>query len=145
MLRRIATWATAAIFLILGAGSVFIYMHHRMREEPPIDIVTLTNYPGTQGMPSFSPDGIRVAFHWNGAKEDNFDIYIKPVGSGPPRRLTSDPAREDFPRWSPDGNWIAFTRDGFAYLIPPEGGSERKVCRGITFFMLQSRPFIGLS
>ncbi len=129
--RRIATWATAAVLLFLGAGSAFLYLHRISREAPPADIVTLTNYPGTQGHPSFSPDGSRVAFHWDGPKEDNFDIYIKPVGSGPPRRLTFDPGAERSPRWSPDGNWIAFSRGGFVYLIPPEGGKERRLCRGV--------------
>ena len=37
----------------------------------------------------FSPDGNQVAFSWNGEKQDNFDIYIKDVGSGAQRRLTT--------------------------------------------------------
>ena len=31
--------------------------------------------------PSFSPDGNKVAFVWNGEKEDNYDIYVKQIGS----------------------------------------------------------------
>jgi hypothetical protein len=39
-----------------------------------------------------------VAFVWNGEKQDNFDIYVKLMGTaGPPLRLTNDPARDDSP------------------------------------------------
>ena len=36
---------------------------------------------GLEICPTFSPDGTQVAFSWNGEKEDNFDIYVKFVGS----------------------------------------------------------------
>ena len=43
--------------------------------------------------PSFSPDGNQVAFAWNGESREQFDIYVKVVGSGSdPLRLTDDPA-----------------------------------------------------
>ena len=45
-------------------------------------VVPLTSYPGTEDMPSLSPDGNYVAFRWNGNGEDNFDIYVKLVGPG---------------------------------------------------------------
>ena len=40
---------------------------------------------------------------------------------------------DEGPLWSPDGIWIAFYRSGFVYLIPPEGGPERKVTAGRAF------------
>jgi eukaryotic-like serine/threonine-protein kinase len=71
---------------------------------------------------------------WNGPNQDNFDIYVKLVGPGPPLRLTSDPAADSSPAWSPDGRSIAFLRElsggGFAvFLIPPIGGPERKLAQ----------------
>src|SRR5207253_4936811 len=77
--------------------------------------------------PTFSPGGDQVAFSWNGEKEDNFDIYVKPVGASGILRLTSDPAADRFPAWSPDGRYIAFERADSIYLIPPLGGPERKL------------------
>jgi Tol biopolymer transport system component len=83
--------------------------------------------------PAFSPDGDRIAFTWNGAKQDNPDIYVQQVGSGSPLRLTSDPGNDYNPIWSPDGRWVAFLRSqsdanrSEVRLIAPLGGSERKV------------------
>ena len=58
-----------------------------------------------------------MAFSWNGAKQDNDDIYVKLIGSGGPLRLTTDPAPDAAPAWSPDGGTIAFVRR--------DGGNER--------------------
>ena len=54
--------------------------------------VPLTAYPGFEISPSFSPEGDRVAFSWNGPKQDNHDIYVKQIGADEPVRLTRDPA-----------------------------------------------------
>ena len=76
--------------------------------------------------PTFSPDGSQVAFIWNGENQDNFDVYVKVIGSAEPRRLTFDPASDGSPSWSPDGRRIAFLRElpgGLAEirLISPTG------------------------
>jgi Tol biopolymer transport system component len=82
--------------------------------------------------PSFSPDGSQVAFSWNGSKQDNFDIYVKVIGTEPPLPLTTNPAKDYNPAWSPDGRWIAFCRDlpgakVAVILISPLGGTERRL------------------
>ena len=93
----------------------------------------LTSYPGFENAPSFSPDGSQVAFSWNGAAEDNYDIYIKLAGPGQPLRVTTDPARDDQPAWSPDGRLIAFQRHvaenvADLFVMPAlGGGAERRV------------------
>jgi Tol biopolymer transport system component len=72
--------------------------------------VPLTSYVGSEICPSFAPDGERVAFAWNGEKQDNFDIYVRQIGDGTLLRLTSDPKPDLSPAWSPDGRTIAFLR-----------------------------------
>jgi Tol biopolymer transport system component len=79
---------------------------------------------------------------WNGANQNNFDIYVKMVGAGPPLRLTSDPAADSSPAWSPDGRSIAFLRElsegrFSVLLVPPIGGPERKLAE-----VIQSRGTI---
>jgi Tol biopolymer transport system component len=76
-----------------------------------------------------------VAFTWNGQKQDNYDIYVKLIGTGgSPLRLTTDPAADLSPAWSPDGRFIAFFRllprepeKAAVMLIPALGGPERKL------------------
>ena len=65
---------------------------HRPAAVPPLHVVSLTTLTGEERHPTFSPDGEQVAFAWNGAKQDNWDIYVTLVGSSDVRRLTSDPA-----------------------------------------------------
>ena len=94
-------------------------------------MVPLTSYAGFERSPSFSPDGNQVAFSWNGEKQDNFDIYVKLIGSPTPVRLTTDPADDISPAFSPDGRSIGFVRVSKEHatfiVIPAIGGPERIV------------------
>lgn len=126
---RIAWAAGIAGVAALGAA-LFVRQPPRgpMRAPTP---VPFTAYAGDEEMPAFSADGNQIAFTWNGPERDNYDIYVKVVGSAEPLRLTKDPARDSNPAWSPDGKWIYFlrsTQSGMSlYRIPPLGGSEVRV------------------
>jgi Tol biopolymer transport system component/DNA-binding winged helix-turn-helix (wHTH) protein len=98
---------------------------------PLLRAVPFTTFPGQETDPSFSPDGNQIAFAWNGEKEDNWDIYVKVIGTESVLRLTANPAEDRYPAWSPDGRYIAFerhteTEDGI-FLVPALGGPERKL------------------
>jgi Tol biopolymer transport system component/predicted Ser/Thr protein kinase len=100
---------------------------------PPMKIVPFTSFfPGRENWPAFSPNGEQIAFTWDGPTVDNFDLYVKLVGSaGEPLRLTTHPGIDNSPAWSPDGKQIAFTRfylgQSAIYTISALGGSERKL------------------
>ncbi len=129
-------WAGAAAVLVLTIAGAALWNFLPTTEPPlePMRPVPLTSYPGAEMLPSFSPDGNQVAFAWTGGNTESFDIYVKGVGPGPPLQLTTHPDWDASPAWSPDGRWIAFLR-GFPeagekmglYLIPPLGGTERKL------------------
>jgi Tol biopolymer transport system component len=109
-------------------------------------VVPLTFTPGWEWGPTFSPDGDQVAFGWEGEKRDNWDIYIKMIGSTETRRLTTDPGFDGNASWSPDGRQIAFfrSRPGDAsrtiHLISPLGGSDRKLSNHPTAGALSWSP-----
>jgi len=134
--RRRWRWGTALAFAAVLAGGLAGYLITRKngsgaaeKMSPP---TPLTSYPGDQLTPAFSPDGNQVAFSWNGENQDNYDIYVKLIGSGSPLRLTTNPARDFQPQWSPDGRNIAFLRElpenrVAVLLVPPLGGPDRKI------------------
>ena len=78
----------------------------------------LTDHAATDTMPSFSPDGKRVAFISN--RDDDYEIYILQLGvaqrdsaggQGEPRRITNSPGRDTHPYFSPDGKWLVFASE----------------------------------
>ena len=129
-LRRQLALGAALLTIVLMAGVVLWLI--RSPSKPSLRVEPLTSYPGHETRPTFSPEGNQVAFSWNGDKQDNFDIYVKLIGSGRPLRLTTNPAMDISPSWSPDGRSIAFLRllpdrKVEVLLIPALGGSERPV------------------
>jgi serine/threonine protein kinase len=116
--------------LALSAGG-WVLWRTRGAAIPVPSVVSLTSTPGRETEPTFSPDGNQVAFSWEGEKGDNWDIYLKMIGSSETRRLTTDPALDRYPSWSPDGRQIAFIRTsreddaGTIHLVSPLGGSDR--------------------
>ena len=132
--RRLRRWAVVAAALVLAVGGEVGYRHFRLVPNapvPPMKAVPFTSFPGIESAPSFSPDGNQLAFVWSGENEDNWDIYVKLIGSESLLRLTTNPATDRAPAWSPDGRYVAFHRhtgseDGI-YLIPALGGAERKL------------------
>ena len=132
--RRKRLWrAVGLAVLVVLVAALWLLRRAREAELPPPRLVPLTSLRGSERNPTFSPDGGQVAFSWRGEKSDNWDIYLKMIGSSETRRLTTDPLEDGTPSWSPDGRQIAFLRfrpgdvAGRIYLVSPLGGSDRKV------------------
>jgi len=126
--RRLA--ALAGTLILLAGATAWLLRPRHPAETQPWRVVPLTALKGIEADPSFSPDGGQVAFAWNGEGEDNFDIYLKIVGSSELRRLTTDPALDASPCWSPNGQQIAFVRgetERTVHVVSPLGGADRKV------------------
>ncbi len=125
------TLISLVVLLVVGGLGGWYFR----RETPPPAIgrpLPLTSFPGFEINPALSPDGKQVAFAWNGDKQDNFDIYLKQVGSNARLRLTQHPAEDLSPAWSSDGNTIAFlrrldSRRNELLLISALGGVERRL------------------
>ena len=131
--RRGAVAAALAIpVLVLAAGAFF-----RMGSGGPgpgagaaPNVTPFTTFHGNERQPSFSPDGRSILFTWGGERDENFDIYVKPLEGGELRRITTDVAEDESPVWSPDGGRVAFLRikndrvkrETGVFLAPAAGG-----------------------
>lgn len=79
-------------------------------------LVNLTNNPGGDWDPAWSPDGKMIAFA--GHRSGNSDIWLLDTTNADPqtalRDLTNEPSWDYSPTWSPGGQSIAFVseRDG---------------------------------
>jgi TolB protein len=69
----------------------------------------LTNRPGFDGGPHFSPDGSKIVFYGKSA-QGYYDIFIMDADGNNIINLTEDAVEDYSPSWSPDGKWIGLTR-----------------------------------
>jgi eukaryotic-like serine/threonine-protein kinase len=145
-------WSVAALAAVacVALAGTWIWSTTSVPEaEASAQPVPFTSYPGMESFPDFSPDGGQIAFMWDGERGDNSDIYVALIGGGSPLRLTTDPLAEFAPAWSPNGRHIAFLRrldqDTVAVvLVPPLGGSERKIGQFSTKLLLGGAPLASL-
>jgi Tol biopolymer transport system component len=143
--KMVWVWLVAAI-AVAAVGAIWFTFGRRKVEPSSSAAVPLTSYPGRELSPAFSPDGNQIVFAWNGPNRDNFDIYVKGIGSYSPQRLSTDSRNEYSPAWSPDGALIAFLRDlggGRAAVIlkPSRGGPETEIAETSA----TPRPSVGVA
>jgi Tol biopolymer transport system component len=79
------------------------------------NVQQLTNNPGPEFDPMWSPDGKRIVYRDSrrGPNQDD-EIYLMNADGSGQTNLTNNPANDWGAAWSPDGTWIAFnsTRAG---------------------------------
>jgi len=103
----------------------------RITKEPtPPDRYDSTHHR----MPSWSPDGTRIAFlrgRWKPFAEENTGGIYTIRADGTDLRQLTDDARDEYPAWSPDGKTIAFNRltktSGGIYTVNADGGGLRQL------------------
>lgn len=103
-------------------GDLEIWVMNANGTEPQ----QLTNTPGRDIEPDWSPDGQTIVFSSNRDAEDDSQLYLMEADGGNQRRLMEFIAADQVGgRWSPDGEWIAFFTnfDGALdiYKVRPDG------------------------
>ena len=140
--RSSLKWLLLATGLGICAAGLWTYLRQERRSDASgaLTAVPFTTYTGLENAPSFSPDGSQLAFAWAADEIDQYDLFVKVIGSEKPLRLTNHPADILSPAWSPDGREIAFVRlapdSSGLYVVPALGGPERKLADvRLTYFL----------
>ena len=133
-LRKKYFLSGAAAVIIIGAIWSFT------RSNPVVETTLpepLTTLPGREIEGELSPDGKMLAFVWEGENKDNWDIYLKLVGTDDIKRLTSYSHYDMHPTWTADGTQLVFVRyqddgDCGIYKMTAFGGDVIKLtdCEG---------------
>jgi Tol biopolymer transport system component len=83
----------------------------------------------TSCVPSWSPDGRRIAFVGFSSSNPGHHLFVVPVDGGRPRLIGRDQVLADeAPAWTPDGRWIAYaTPEGEIKRVRPDGSDPRTI------------------
>jgi len=113
--------AAAASMLLLAAASSGC----SGGTNEPLEPISLTDGPGDETAPDFSPDGKWIAYTWS-TSENESHVWVIDLAGKEKRRITSVRAMNGGPAWSHDGKRIAFqsSRDGKSniYVVSARAG-----------------------
>ncbi len=84
-------------------------------------ITDITNDPGDEGSPDWSPAGSRIALVYGGCIDPQKLWMINPDGTG--KTLVTSAANGS-PVWSPDGTRLAVSAGGSVHTINPDGTGD---------------------
>jgi len=73
--------------------------------------VPLTDDPGTEDQPAWSPDSHQIVYTAFPKEGGSFDLWLMYADGSGRRRLTTTPANEIFPAWHPNGDAVAYVTD----------------------------------
>ena len=133
-LRQITSGPSWDQYPIVSRGGRLAYVSfghqvdlYSIGSEPPHAEERLTFHSGENFMPSFSPNGRKLAYQSD--RTGNTEIHLLDLDTKTERNLTDHPASDLTPEWSPDGREIVFisSRQGKpqVWVMDSEGGSPR--------------------
>ncbi len=97
----------------------------------------LTNTPGNDSFPVWSPDGSMIAYRND--RSGSIDLFVIPAdGSEPGRAVLAGPLHEFTQAWSHDGTEIVYTRveadgHGETWIVPLDGSEDPRLLIDVPF------------
>jgi Tol biopolymer transport system component len=89
----------------------------------------LSDDPGDDIWPVWSPDGQWVAFFGSRGRANGNEVLVVPAAGGPPVNVSNNPAGDIYPSWAPDSTYLVFssTRTGppRLYIAARDGSDSR--------------------
>jgi Tol biopolymer transport system component/DNA-binding winged helix-turn-helix (wHTH) protein len=122
-------WVLGIVSLVIVLAVVAIYRFSRRTPAESAYPLRLTNNRASDDLPTWSPDGSRIAFTSN--REGKNEIYVMRADGSDVKRLTFASSDDSGATWSPDGSKLAFTsnRDGNAeiYVMNSDGSNQKRL------------------
>ncbi len=99
-------------------------------------LIRLTDHPGWDSSPSWSPDGSQIAF--SSQRGDDADIYLVTLDGLTLNRLTGSPQADKAPLWSTDGSKIYYLSDhdegSDIYVMNVDGSDHTNLTRNVKHY-----------
>jgi len=123
------------VLLVVLTQAVTASIHSQAAATDELEgAVTLMAKTGACSSPSFSPDGVNIAFISNMSGVPQ--VYVMPVAGGFPVQITALEDAVDGVTWSPTGEYLAFSvapgggLNTQTYVIKPDGTEMRRLTEG---------------
>ena len=124
-LWRVAFVSVAAL-VAAGLAAAWLWFGQAERPTGLSGQRLVTDYRGSHGWASFSPDGKMIAYTSDADGSDQ--VWVQNLAAGDPIQLTFGPPGAGRLAWSPSGDQIVFGRPGQGiWSIPPLGGPPRRL------------------
>ncbi|MCM2257238.1 MAG: protein kinase [Vicinamibacteria bacterium] len=131
--RGARPWVLGGLGLVAAGLAVALFWRPHDLDEGPsvsgqVDQVQVTTSAGLDLHPTFSPDGLSIAY--TSDRRGPFEIFIRGVAAGgADLQVTSDGQQNFEPAWSPDGRSIVYhsKKAGGLWLIPARGGTPKQL------------------